>query len=91
MDKDKILEYVFNSIDGPKQEMQLLMAIDDAVKQIQMARDFFETVSEPKLVDYAIYMEQAARARYEYLLAEAKKLKIKTQHENIFPEAKVAL
>jgi hypothetical protein len=91
MDKDKILEYVYNSIEGPKQEMQVLMAIEDAVNQIKMARDFFETVSEPKLVDYAIYLEQAAKSRYEFLLAEAKRLNIKTQHDNIFPETKLAL
>lgn len=91
MDKDKILEYVVNSMDSSGQELQLLMAIEDAVNQINIAREFFETVSEPKLIDYAIYMEQAAKARYEFLLTEAKRLNLKTRHENILAEVKVAL
>lgn len=91
MNKDKILEYVISGMDNSKQEAQLLRAIEDAVQQINIARDYFETVSEPKLIDYAIYLEQAARARYEFLLAEAKRLNIRNQHENILLETRVAL
>lgn len=91
MNKDKILEYVINGMDSSKQETQLLVAIEDAVRQINIAREYFETVSEPKLIDYAIYLEQAAKSRYEFLLSEAKRLNIRTQHENILLEARVAL
>ncbi|MDP4089227.1 MAG: YaaL family protein [Bacillota bacterium] len=89
MDKDKVLEYVISGMDGAKQEEQILMAIEDAVEQIRLARDFFDYVSEPKLIDYAIYLEEAAKARYEFLISEAKRLNIKTQHDRLLMEPRV--
>lgn len=48
----------------------------------------FENVCEPKLVDYAIYLEEAAKARYEFLLSEAKRRNIKVKQHNILVEAR---
>lgn len=86
MDKEKILEYLITGMDSHKQEEQLLLAIEDAVEQIRIARDFFDNVNEPKLIDYAIYLEEAAKARYEFLISEAKRLNIKTQHGRVLVE-----
>lgn len=39
-----------------------------AQEEWQSAREYFETVSAPELVDYAIYRLEAARVRYSYML-----------------------
>lgn len=62
----------------------IIIAIEEARKELQACRDYFELVNEPVLVDYAIYKEAAARSRYIYLLAEAKKLNIKVDGFNIY-------
>lgn len=83
MDKDKILEYIFNNGQQDNKEEEIITAIEDAVNQIEFARSFFENVCEPKLVDYAIFLEEAAKARYEFLLSEAKKRNIKVKQHSI--------
>ncbi len=88
MDKDKILEYIFNNAQQNNKEDEIITAIEDAVNQIEFARNFFENVCEPKLVDYAIYLEEAAKARYEFLLSEAKRRNIKVKQHNILVEAR---
>lgn len=51
---------------------EVIVAIEDAKRQWNTAWEYFNLVSEPKLIDYAIYMEQAAKIRYMYLLSEAR-------------------
>ncbi|HCW03880.1 MAG TPA: DUF2508 domain-containing protein [Clostridium sp.] len=69
-------------------EEEIITAIEDAVSQIEFARNFFENACEPKLVDYAIYLEEAAKARYEFLLSEAKRRNIRVRQHNILVEAR---
>jgi len=47
-------------------------AVNQARTEWQNARQLFNDVSEPELVDYAIFREEAARRRYMYLLKQAK-------------------
>jgi len=47
-------------------------AVNQARTEWQNARQLFNDVSDPELVDYAIYREEAARRRYMYLLKQAK-------------------
>ncbi len=42
-----------------------------ALKRWQSATAFFESVTDPSLVDYAIYDMEAAQKRYVYLLRRA--------------------
>jgi len=50
----------------------IIEAIKESLNELENARVFFEAVSDPKLVDYAIYMEAAAQSRYTYLIHQAK-------------------
>jgi hypothetical protein len=77
MDKDISGKYLMNRFDYTEEQSSLIEAIEEARQELQRAREYFDAVSEPKLVDYAIYMEQAANARYTFLLLEAKKLEVK--------------
>ena len=46
--------------------------IEEAKKDWQEARAYFNTVTEPELVDHAIYALGAAEKRYVYLLKKAR-------------------
>lgn len=58
----------------------LIELIEQARKELQQCSEYFELVEEPILIDYAIYKEAAAKARYVFLLAEARKLGIKVNN-----------
>lgn len=46
--------------------------IEEAKKEWQEARAYFNTVTEPDLIDHAIYTLGAAEKRYVYLLKKAR-------------------
>lgn len=49
-------------------ESQLEEKIEEAKEEWQEAREYFDLVSDPELVDYAIYLLGAAERKYQYLL-----------------------
>ncbi len=55
----------------------LYVNLENAKKEWEEAKNIFENVSEPDLVDYAIYNVEAAEKKYVYLLR-----KIKNENEN---------
>lgn len=74
MDREIILELVSKKIDTKDTEaMEILKCIDEAKLEIEVAREMFQFVSDPRLVEAAIYKEDSAIKRYEYLIALAKK------------------
>ncbi len=77
MNKKKIISYLTRKSIYTSEQKQLLSDIDGAMEELKIARQYFEVVNDPKLVDYAIYMEEAAKAKYVYLLNKAKKNDLK--------------
>ncbi|GKU27379.1 YaaL family protein [Clostridium folliculivorans] len=78
MNKNFILEYVKNKIDSSKEKNDLLRQIEDARLELEWAWEVFNYVNDPKLIEVAIFSEQAARTRYEFLISEAKRFGIKS-------------
>lgn len=54
-------------------KQELVDSVHAARQEWQAAQTYFENVSEPELVDYAIYKLETARRKYMYLLNLAKK------------------
>jgi hypothetical protein len=50
-----------------------LVEVERARREWIAARDYFENVTDPDLVDYAIYQAEAAEKKYMYLLKQIKK------------------
>lgn len=50
----------------------ILRAVNQAHAEWINAQNYFNSVSEPELVDYAIYNMEAARKKYMYMLKQAK-------------------
>lgn len=53
-------------------EVDLIDEIEKAHKDWINSKIYFSSVMDPDLIDHAIYMEKAARKKYEYLLKKAK-------------------
>ena len=50
----------------------LYISLENARKEWEEAKNIFENVSEPDLVDYAIYNIEAAEKKYVYLIRKIK-------------------
>ncbi|HHV78649.1 MAG TPA: DUF2508 family protein [Firmicutes bacterium] len=55
-----------------RRQCQLLDALNEAKRDWLAAESYFKIVSEPELVDHAIFLVEAAKRRYEYLLRLAR-------------------
>lgn len=59
---------------GPDpEERELLAAVVEARQSMELARQYFECVTEPALVDHAVLLLAAAERRYTHLLSEARR------------------
>ncbi len=52
---------------------ELLEEVTAARQEWNAAQSYFENVSDPELVDYAIFKQEAAKRKYIYLLNLARK------------------
>jgi len=65
------------SEDTGRESQEMLECVQKAMTEWCEAEKFFENVSEPELVDYAIFRIEACKKRYMYLLRKAKDMGIK--------------
>ena len=56
-----------------KVDNEILKQIEDVMMEIESAECMFNSVSDPKLIEAAIYRSDAAKKRYDYLISLAKK------------------
>lgn len=84
MVKKKITKLLNNKMNYDLDQKYIIDAIEEARKELQLCRDYFEIVNEPDLIDYAIYKEAAAKSRYTYLLSQAKKLNIRINEFDMY-------
>ncbi|MBS6600000.1 MAG: DUF2508 family protein [Clostridium sp.] len=55
-----------------KGELDIIKAIENTKLEIETARNLFNIVYDENLIEMAIYLEEAAKKRLEYLIALAK-------------------
>jgi len=88
MNKNKIIEYVIGKMSQDKKnkdfiDEELLREVEYTLIEIETARSMFNTVSDHKLIEVAIYSEQIAKQRFDYLLSIARKRNISVSNEYI--------
>lgn len=66
-----ILE-IFKQPQKAEEKKDIYINIENAKREWEDAKNIFENVSEPDLVDYAIYKVEAAEKKYIYLLRQIK-------------------
>ena len=72
MNKKNIVEYLMNKADAPDMYTKLLEDMEIAKMEINVARSMFNNVNDDRLIEVAIYSENVARKRYDYLLSIAR-------------------
>lgn len=83
MNKIDIVEHLMNNMDNANVYAKLIEDMENAKMEISVARSMFNNVNDDKLIEVAIYSENVARKRYEYLLAIAKEIGISVGYEYI--------
>lgn len=68
MNKKEIINNLSDNLNYTEEQKDIIRCINEVKKEWNYASQYFDMVSDPKLVDYAIYKEAAAKARYLYLL-----------------------
>lgn len=81
MDKGKRKILFLTSKEENKEELELIKEIREAKISFEAAKNYFLYANDSSLIDYAIYMEDATRIRYMYLLRKAKEMGIKIDSE----------
>lgn len=66
---------LFGKVPADRREEELRSDLAAAQKEWRAARAYFDAVSEPELVEYAIYQLVAAERKYMYLHKRLRKLK----------------
>ncbi len=66
-----ILE-IFKQPQKAEEKKDIYINIENAKREWEDAKNIFENVSQPDLVDYAIYKVEAAEKKYIYLLRQIK-------------------
>jgi hypothetical protein len=61
-------------LEDPRKKAEFLAILTQARSEWLQAQNYFELVSDPDLVDYAIYQMEAAKLKYMYLIKQARKL-----------------
>lgn len=72
MNKKNIVEYLMNKTDNSETYARLIEDMEIAKMEINVARSMFNNVNDDKLIEVAIYSENVARKRYDYLLSIAR-------------------
>lgn len=86
MEGINIRKYIANRTKKNDEDKELLQAISDSVKELQVARSLFDNVQDSGLIDVAIYSEAVAKRRYEYLLSLAKQKGLKVSNQYILDQ-----
>lgn len=72
------------------EQKSLLLAIEEARNEWKQCSEYFQIVNDPRLIDYAIYKEAAAKSRYVYLIMQARKMNVKiNSYEEFLDEVDV--
>lgn len=63
-------------------KISMIQAVDMARREWVSSKQYFESVSDPDLVDHAIYVMEAAQKKYVYLLKKAREMGINIYSED---------
>lgn len=84
MNRKKILGYLLDNTDSSQFYEKLLDEMEEAKKEINAARSMFDNVSDETLIEVAIYSENVARKRYDYLLSIARAINLRVGYDYIY-------
>lgn len=69
---------------GDEEKSDMLQTIEQARKEMNQAKGFFDIVTEPEQVDQAIYALNAAEKKYVFFLKKAREAGYKVETKDIY-------
>ena len=83
MDRSKIIEMILNNKRYTKDEKEIIAGIQEAMLELEVAKNSFDNVSDKNLIDVCIHKEDEAKSKYVFYLSQAKKKNIKVNGDAI--------
>lgn len=87
MNKKNIVERLMDKTDSTNVYVKLIEDMEIAIMEINVARSMFNNVNDDKLIEVAIYSEDVARRRYDYLLSIAREIGITVGYDYIIEKS----
>ena len=87
MNKKIIVEHLMDKTDEKNVYVKLIEDMEIAKMEINVARSMFNNVNDDKLIQVAIYSENVARKRYDYLLSIAREIGISVGYDYIIEKS----
>lgn len=87
MNKKSIVENLIDENNSHNVYVKLIEDMENAKMEINVARSMFNNVNDDKLIEVAIYSENVARRRYDYLLSIAKEIGITVGYDYIIEKS----
>jgi len=73
MNRKKIIETLFLNLKYTEEQKEIIVQLEEAKLQWEVAKKCFSMVDDPMLVEYAIHREDQCKAKYIYFLLEARR------------------
>lgn len=74
MNKKNILDFLFIRYDKEERiSKEILSELKETINEMESAESLFNITNDPQLIEAAIYKEEAAKKRFDYLFKIAKK------------------
>lgn len=73
MNRKKIIEILFSKLKYTQEQKDIIIQLEEAKLEWEIAKKYFALADDPKLIDYAIYREDQCKAKYIYFLLEARR------------------
>ena len=86
MNKKNIVDNVLSKMKLSFEDKEIIRALEAAKIEWENAEKYFQYVKDPQLVDYAIYLQNAASVRYMHLIRLAKSNNISLGYYNNMKE-----
>lgn len=64
------------------EDERFLKQLSQALEEWENAELYFQSVTEPDLIDYAIHKMEASRTKYVYLLKQAREMGVRAENVN---------
>lgn len=83
MDINKVIRLIVNNNKYSEEEKEIIKGIQEAMLELEVARNSFDNVSDKNLIDKCIYKEDEAKSKYTYFLEQAKNKNIKVSGDTV--------
>lgn len=83
MNKNNIIKYILRLTNKPSANDEIIEAITQARYELESARSIFNNVQDFNLIEAAIFLEAAAKKRYDYYIVIAKKQGVRVSNQYI--------